>query len=58
MDEIPPDTACRIPDWMAGTVDYAGAFALHHISVRAIPVSTVANYFINSPAARILSGTV
>jgi hypothetical protein len=46
------------PFRMAGSVDYVRGYALHHISVRAIPITTIGNYFINSPAAHILAGTV
>ena len=46
------------PFRIAGTIDYVTGFALHHISVTAIPISTIGNYFINSSAAHILSGTV
>ncbi len=46
------------PFRMAGTIDYAQGYALHHVTVRAIPIATIANYFINSPAARVLGGTV
>lgn len=46
------------PFRMAGTVDNARGYALHHVSVRAIPISTISNYFINSPAAHVLAGTV
>ena len=40
-----------------GAVDYTRGYALHHIQARAIPIVTIGNYLINSPAARILSGT-
>ena len=46
------------PFRMAGTIDYVRGYALHHISVRAIPIATIGNYFINSNAAHILAGTV
>jgi hypothetical protein len=46
------------PFRMAGRVDYVSGFALHHVTVRAIPISTIGNYFINSAAAHILNGTV
>jgi hypothetical protein len=46
------------PFRMAGEISYVQGYALHHISVRAIPIATVGNYFINSPAAHILAGTV
>ncbi len=46
------------PFRLAGTIDYEAGYAFHHITVRAIPISTIGNYFINSPAAHILSGTV
>jgi hypothetical protein len=46
------------PFRMAGTIDYVNGYALHHIQVRAIPIATIGNYFINSPAAHILAGTV
>lgn len=46
------------PFRIAGTIDYIDGYALHHVTVRAIPISTIGNYFINSPAAHILGGTV
>ncbi len=46
------------PFRIAGTIDYRSGYAVHHVTVRAIPIATVANYFINSPAAHVLSGTV
>lgn len=46
------------PFRIAGTIDYLGGFALHHIQVRAIPIATIGNYFINSAVAHILGGTV
>lgn len=46
------------PFRMAGEINYAQGYALHHVSVRAIPIATIGNYFINSPAAHILAGTV
>jgi hypothetical protein len=46
------------PFRMAGTIDYQNGFALHHVQVRAIPISAIGNYFINSPVAHILGGTV
>lgn len=46
------------PFRMAGTIDYVRGYALHHISVTAIPITTIGNYFINSNAAHILGGTV
>ncbi len=48
----------RQPFRMAGTIDYVNGYALHHITVTAIPITTIGNYFINSPAAHILGGTV
>jgi hypothetical protein len=41
-----------------GTVDYIKGYALHHVQVRAIPIQTIGNYFIDSPAARLLGGVV
>jgi hypothetical protein len=46
------------PFRMAGTIDYQSGFALHHVQVRAIPIGTIGNYFINSSVAHILAGTV
>ena len=46
------------PFRMAGTIDYVRGYALHHVSVRAIPIAAIGNYFINSSAAQILAGTV
>lgn len=43
---------------IAGTIDYVSGYALHHVQVKAIPISTIGNYFINSSAAHILGGTV
>lgn len=42
----------------AGAIDVARGYALHHVTVRAIPIRTVGNYFIDSPAAEILGGMV
>lgn len=41
-----------------GTIDYLKGYALHHVHVKAIPISTVGNYFIDSPAAHLLGGVV
>jgi hypothetical protein len=47
------------PFRIAGLVDArAGGYAIHHVTIRAAPIRTLANYFINSPAARVLGGTV
>ncbi|HZT12222.1 MAG TPA: translocation/assembly module TamB domain-containing protein [Candidatus Baltobacteraceae bacterium] len=46
------------PFRIAGRVDNQAGFALHHVSVRSIPISTIGNYFINSAAAHILAGSV
>ncbi|HEY9179356.1 MAG TPA: hypothetical protein VIO32_01475, partial [Candidatus Baltobacteraceae bacterium] len=46
------------PFRMAGTIDYRSGFALHHVQVKAIPIGAIGNYFINSPVAHILGGTV
>ncbi len=43
---------------LAGAIDYTNGYALHHISVQAVPIATIGNYFINSDAAHILTGTV
>ncbi|MFN2528371.1 MAG: translocation/assembly module TamB domain-containing protein [Candidatus Baltobacteraceae bacterium] len=40
-----------------GTVDYRHGYALHHIMAAAVPIKAIGNYFINSPAARIVAGT-
>lgn len=41
-----------------GSVNYRTGFALHRVSIKAIPISTIGNYFIDSPAAHILGGAV
>ena len=41
-----------------GTIDYLKGYALHHVRAQAIPIQTIGNYFIDSPAARILGGVV
>lgn len=46
------------PFRIAGTIDYASGFALNFVHVKAIPIGAIGNYFINSPAAHILGGTV
>lgn len=46
------------PFRIAGTIDYVNGYALHHVQVKAIPISTIGNYFINSSAAHVLGGTV
>ncbi|MFN2449049.1 MAG: translocation/assembly module TamB domain-containing protein [Candidatus Baltobacteraceae bacterium] len=43
---------------MAGQVNVQSGFALHHVTVQAIPITTIGNYFINSPAAHVLGGRV
>ncbi|MBV9149922.1 MAG: translocation/assembly module TamB domain-containing protein, partial [Candidatus Eremiobacteraeota bacterium] len=40
-----------------GTIDYIRGFAMHHVVAAAVPIRSIANYFINSPAARFLGGT-
>jgi len=40
-----------------GTIDYHRGFALHRVVAAAVPIRAIANYFINSPAARMLAGT-
>jgi hypothetical protein len=42
----------------AGTIDYIKGYALHRVRVTAIPMRTIGNYFIDSPAAQILGGVV
>ncbi len=51
------DTGAQ-PFRIAGTINYVDGYALHHVHVRAIPITAIGNYFINSTAARILGGTV
>jgi hypothetical protein len=51
------DTGAQ-PFRMAGIIDYENGYALHHVQVKAIPIATIGNYFINSSAAHILGGTV
>lgn len=46
------------PFRIAGMVDAASGVAMHHITMRAIPIKTIANYFINSSAAQVLGGTI
>lgn len=41
----------------AGTVDYTKGYAMHRVDAAAIPIKTIGNYVINSPAAHILAGT-
>lgn len=40
-----------------GTVDYARGYAMHHAFASAVPMRAIANYFIDSDAARVLAGT-
>jgi hypothetical protein len=40
----------------SGTIDVARGYALHHIAAASLPMRAIANYFINSDAARILGG--
>ena len=40
-----------------GTVDYHRGYAIHHVTAAAVPIKAIGNYFINSPAARIVAGT-
>ncbi|MDP9110775.1 MAG: translocation/assembly module TamB domain-containing protein [Candidatus Eremiobacteraeota bacterium] len=41
----------------AGAIDYLRGYAIHHVRAASIPVKTIGNYVINSPAAHILAGT-
>ena len=41
-----------------GTIDYIKGYALHRFRIKAIPIQTIGNYFIDSPAARLLGGVV
>ncbi|MDQ2873113.1 MAG: hypothetical protein M3R35_08315, partial [Candidatus Eremiobacteraeota bacterium] len=41
----------------AGTIDYINGYAFHRLYAAAIPIKTIGNYVINSPAAHILAGT-
>ena len=45
------------PFHAAGAIDYIRGYALHHVRAAAIPIKTIGNYVINSPAAHILAGT-
>lgn len=45
------------PFHAAGAIDYIRGYALHHVRAASIPVKTIGNYVINSPAAHILAGT-
>ncbi|HEV7180192.1 MAG TPA: translocation/assembly module TamB domain-containing protein, partial [Candidatus Baltobacteraceae bacterium] len=40
-----------------GTIDVDRGYAMHHAYAAAVPIRAIANYFINSNAARILGGT-
>jgi len=40
-----------------GTVDELRGYAVHRIQAAAVPVRTIGNFIINSPAAQILAGT-
>ncbi|PZR59605.1 MAG: hypothetical protein DLM50_00400 [Candidatus Meridianibacter frigidus] len=40
-----------------GTIDYLRGYAIHHVRAKTIPIKAIGNYVINSPAARILTGT-
>lgn len=40
-----------------GTIDVPRGYAIHHAYAAAVPMRAIANYFINSDAARILGGT-
>jgi hypothetical protein len=41
-----------------GRIDYIKGYAIHHVVAKQIPIQTIGNYFIDSPAARILGGVV
>jgi hypothetical protein len=41
----------------AGTIDYTKGYAMHRVRASALPIKTIGNYVINSPAAQILAGT-
>jgi autotransporter translocation and assembly factor TamB len=40
-----------------GTIDVARGYAMHHLTATGVPMSAIANFFINSDAAHILGGT-
>ena len=40
-----------------GTIDVNRGFAMHHFRAVAVPMRSIGNFFVNSPAARILAGT-
>ena len=40
-----------------GTIDIDRGYAMHRVQAQAVPMRAIANYFINSRAARILGGT-
>lgn len=41
-----------------GTIDYVKGYAVHRFRIKQIPIQTIGNYFIDSPAARLLGGVV
>lgn len=41
----------------SGAIDYRKGYAIHRVRAAAIPITTIGNYLIDSPAARILGGT-
>ena len=45
------------PFTIAGTVDVVRGYAMHRARAAALPIRAIANYFIDSNAARILAGT-
>ncbi len=45
------------PFTVRGTIDVNRGYAMHHAFAAALPMRAIANYFINSSAARILGGT-
>jgi len=40
-----------------GTVDLLRGYAIHHLQAKAIPIRTIGNFIMNSPALKILAGT-
>lgn len=46
------------PFRLTGTIDEVRGYAVHHFTARSVPIATIGNYFINSPAAHISGGSI
>jgi hypothetical protein len=52
LEDVKPE-----PFRAVGTVDLLRGYAIHHLQAKAIPIRTIGNFIMNSPALKILAGT-